>query len=200
MTAPCASAVVVVRGADQIAFLLQPSSSFRAAGIAPPLATAAAARRATHRSRHSVDASVLAPKDACALLRRDLTPDPSSLSLGPLRRNCTRNGRSGTKVPRRSSPEDGEGSGAIATGSCPSGPLHRSGEYGSAPSPSPFNAPSQSQSPQVDPLERAGSTSSVSAPASGNASSLSFLPRGSEVDGSSSHRRPRPNSYDEFGV
>jgi hypothetical protein len=45
------------------------------------------------------------------------------------------------------------------------------------------------------PLERAGSTSSANSP--------SLIPRGrfqSEVDGSSSRRRPRPNSYDEFGA
>lgn len=56
-----------------------------------------------------------------------------------------------------------------------------SGEYGNAPTPSPFNAPLQSQSPQLDPLEhkqRAGSTSSVSSSASGNASSPSLIPQG----------------------
>ncbi|KAN0138154.1 hypothetical protein V8E53_004043 [Lactarius tabidus] len=170
------------------------SSSFPSAGISHPLAAAAAAaaaRRPTHRARHSVDAPVLAPKD---LLRRDSSPDPSSLGLGPspgrvtLRRISTRNGRSGTYVPRRSSPEDGGSSGAHPV------PRAVSGE-----SPSPFNTPSQFQKSQsrevVDPLERAGSTSSANSP--------SLIPRGrfqSEVDGSSSRRRPRPNSYDEFGA
>jgi hypothetical protein len=177
------------------------SSSFPSTGLSHPLAAAAAAvaaRRPTHRARHSVDAPVLAPKD---LLRRDSSPDPSSLGLGPspgrvgLRRNSTRNGRSGTYVPRRSSPEDGGGSGCDSDSPLVVPipfPRAVSGE-----SPSPFNTPSQSQqSPQIDPLERAVSTSSASSPSMA-------IPRGrfqSEVDGSSSRRRPRPNSYDEFGA
>jgi hypothetical protein len=86
MTAPSVSAVVVARGTDGIESLLQPLSSFPTAGITPPLATpaaAAAARRPTHCARHSVGAPVLAPKDACAFLRRDSNPNPSSLGLRP---------------------------------------------------------------------------------------------------------------------
>ncbi|KAH8996585.1 kinase-like domain-containing protein, partial [Lactarius deliciosus] len=178
--------------------------------IAPPLAAAAAAaaaRRPTHRARHSVDAPVLAPKDASALLHRDSSPDAASLGLGPspgrvaLRRNSTRSGqRSGIYVPRRSSPDDG-GSGGDGDSLVPI-PFPRavSGEYGGAPSSSPFNTPSQSQSPSFDPVERAPSNER----ASGNINSpSSLLPRGrfqSEVDGASSRRRPRPNSYDEFGA
>ncbi|KAF8265070.1 kinase-like domain-containing protein [Lactarius quietus] len=148
------------------------------------------------------------------MLRRDSSPDPSSLGLGPspgrvaLRRNSTRNGqRSGLYVPRRSSPEDSAGSGADSDSPLVPIPFPRavSGEYGSAPSPSPFITPSQSQSTQFDALERVSSNEhgAVSASASANASSPSLLARGrfqSEVDGSSSRRRPRPNSYDEFGA
>ncbi|KAH9166815.1 Pkinase-domain-containing protein [Lactarius sanguifluus] len=189
--------------------LLQ-ASSFPSTAIAPPLAAAAAAaaaRRPTHRARHSVDAPVLAPKDASALLHRDSSPDAASLGLGPspgrvaLRRNSTRSGqRSGIYVPRRSSPDDG-GSGGDGDSLIPI-PFPRavSGEYGGAPSSSPFNTPSQSQSPSFDPVERAPSNER----ASGNVNSpSSLLPRGrfqSEVDGASSRRRPRPNSYDEFGA
>ncbi|KAH8996588.1 hypothetical protein EDB83DRAFT_2534349 [Lactarius deliciosus] len=187
--------------------LLQ-ASSFPSMAIAPPLAAAAAAaRRPTHRARHSVDAPVLAPKDASALLHRDSSPDAASLGLVPspgrvaLRRNSTRSGqRSGIYVPRRSSPDDG-GSGGDGDSLVPI-PFPRavSGEYGGAPSSSPFNTPSQSQSPSSDPVERAPSNER----ASGNVNSpSSLLPRGrfqSEVDGASSRRRPRPNSYDEFGA
>ena len=197
---------------DRVESVLHPSS-LPTAGIAPPLAAAAAAaaaRRPTHRARHSADAPVLAPKDACAMLRRDSSPDPTSLGLGPspgrvaLRRNSTRNGqRSGTYVPRRSSPEEGGGSGGDSDSLVPI-PFPRavSGEYGSAPSPSPFNTPSQSQSLQFDPVERVPSNEN-GASGNANASSPSLLARGrfqSEVDGSSSRRRPRPNSYDEFGA
>ena len=202
--------------------LLQ-ASSLPTAVIAPPLAAAAAAaaaRRPTHRARHSVDAPVLGPKDANAFLRRDSSPDTSSLGLGPspgrvaLRKNSTRGGqRSGIYVPRRSSPGDGGGSdgGGGDGDSLVPIPFPRavSGEYGGAPSSSSFNTPSQSQSPSFDPVERApsnerGAGSPASGSGSGNASSpSSLLPRGrfqSEVDGASSRRRPRPNSYDEFGA
>lgn len=191
-------------------------SSLPTAAIAAPLAAAAAAaaaRRPTHRARHSVDAPILAPKDASALLFRDSSPDAPSLGLGPgpgraLRRNSTRSAqKSGIYVPRRSSPEDGGSNNGDGDPPMPI-PFPRavSGEYGGAPSPSPFNTPSQSQSPWFDLVERApsneldaGSPESVS----GNVGSPpSLLPRGrfqSEADGASSRRRPRPNSYDEFG-
>ena len=77
--------------------LLQ-ASSLPTAVIAPPLA-AVAAHRPTHRARHSVDAPLLAPKDASVFLRCDSNPDASSLGLGPspgrvgLRRNSTRSGQ-----------------------------------------------------------------------------------------------------------
>ena len=103
-------------------------------------------------------------------------------------------------MPRQSSPEEGgnnsSGGGGDGDSLVPI-PFPRavSGEYGG---PSPFNTPSQSQSP----IERASSIEEGSTTASANASSPSLLPRGrfqSEVDGASSRRRPRPNSYDEFG-
>ncbi|KAH8997822.1 hypothetical protein EDB86DRAFT_2828677 [Lactarius hatsudake] len=189
--------------------LLQ-ASSFPSTAIAPPLAAAAAAaaaRRPTHRARHSVDAPVLAPKDASALLHRDSSPDATSLGLGPspgriaLRRNSTRSGqRSGIYVPRRSSPDDGGSGGDGDSLILIPFPRAVSGEYGGALSSSPFNTPSQSQSPSFDPVERAPSNERTS----GNVNSpSSLLPRGrfqSEVDGASSRRRPGSNSYDEFGA
>ncbi|KAH9001955.1 hypothetical protein EDB83DRAFT_2324513 [Lactarius deliciosus] len=160
--------------------LLQ-ASSFSSMAIAPPLAAAAAAD---------------APSDAASL---GLGPSPGRVAL---RRNST---RSGIYVPRRSSPDDG-GSGEDGDSLIPI-PFPRavSGEYGGAPSSSPFNTPSQSQSPSFDPVERAPSNErGVSPTASGNVNSpSSLLPRGrfqSEVDGASSRRWPRPNSYDEFGA
>ncbi|KAH9016334.1 hypothetical protein EDB85DRAFT_754312 [Lactarius pseudohatsudake] len=88
--------------------LLQ-ASSFPSTAIAPPLSVAAAARRPTHRMRHSVDAPVLALKDANALSRRDSSPDAPSLDLGPspgrvaLRRDSVRCGKRSThSCPSRS--------------------------------------------------------------------------------------------------
>jgi hypothetical protein len=165
------------------------------------------ARWLTHRARHSVDTPVLTPKDACAFLRHDSSPDPSSLGLGPspgrvaLRRNSTRNWRNGSYASRRSIPEDNGGSEGDSDSLVPIPlPCAVLGSTAalrcrarSIPHPSP--------SPQVDPLERAGSAPSVLA--LGLASSPSVIPRGrflSEVAGSSSRRRPRSKSFDEFGA
>jgi hypothetical protein len=85
-------------------------------------------------------------------------------------------------------------------------PLAVSGEYGSAPTPSSFNAPSQSQSPQFylptgKRKQGASSTSSVLESTSGSISSPLLFPRGRfQSGGSSSYRRPRPVSYDEFSA
>ncbi|KAH9022694.1 hypothetical protein EDB85DRAFT_2293167 [Lactarius pseudohatsudake] len=165
------------------------ASSFPSTAIAPPLSVAAAARRPTHRMRHSVDAPVLALKDANALFRRDSSPDTPSLDLGPspgrvaLRRDSVRCGqRSTTYVPRRRSPDDG-GVGGDDHSLVPI-PFPR--VVSGAPSSSPLNTPSLSQSPSFDSVERATSNK-----------------RGrfqSEVDSASSRRWPRPNSYDEFGA
>ncbi|KAH9028016.1 hypothetical protein EDB83DRAFT_2319578 [Lactarius deliciosus] len=131
----------------------------------------------------------IALKDANALLRRDLSPDASSLRLGPspgrlaLHRDSARGGqRSGTYVPRRSSSDDsgigGDGDSLV--------PIPFPRVVSGAPSSSPLNTRSRSQSPSFDPVERTTSKK-----------------RGrfqSEVDGASSRRWPRPNSYDEFGA
>jgi hypothetical protein len=169
------------------------------------------ARRPTHRARHSVDTPVLAPKDS--LLPRDSSPDAAALGSGiappgrvALRRNSTRNGisgqRNGVYMPRRCSPESsGNGIGGdndlfVAI------PFPRavSGEY--VPSPSSLNVPSPSMS---DSLERTSSNERSTGSGSGKVTGPAPppLPRGrfqSEVDGASSRRRPRPNSYDEFGA
>ncbi|KAH9009442.1 hypothetical protein EDB84DRAFT_1195630 [Lactarius hengduanensis] len=100
-------------------------------------------------ARDSVDVPVLAPKDANALLRCDSSQSTPSLCLGPspgrvaLRRNCTRGGqRSGSNMPRRSSPDDGGSEGDGDSLVPIPFPRAVSGEYGSAPSSSPFNTPS----------------------------------------------------------
>jgi hypothetical protein len=119
-------------------------SSLPIASISPPLAAVYTDSAAAHRTRHSVDAPVFAPKDACALLCRESNPDPSSLGLGPspgrvgLHWNSTRNEqRSGTYVPRRSSPEEGSGGSGGESDSPVPIPFPRavSGEHGSGPSP-----------------------------------------------------------------
>jgi hypothetical protein len=135
--------------------------------------------------------------------------------------------RNGIYVPRRSSPGDGA-NGAEDDGgddtfvTAPGIPFPRavssSGEY--APSPSPLNVPSSSLS---DSVERSSSNEHTTGSGSGSGSSPASAssiaggplqqqqaqqqpppPRGrfqSEADGASSRRwRPRPNSYDEFGV
>ncbi|KAH9973475.1 hypothetical protein BGW80DRAFT_241207 [Lactifluus volemus] len=174
-------------------------------------------RRPTHRARHSVDAPVLAPRDSL-LLPRDSSPDAALGSgIAPpgrlaVRRNSVRGGisgqRNGIYVPRRSSPDNGSGGDNDSFTAIPF-PRAVSGEY--VPSPSSLNAPLPSMS---DSFERTSSNERRST-GSGSGSSLgsgkvngaaqSLLPpRGrfqSEVDGASSRRRrPRPNSYDEFGA
>jgi hypothetical protein len=171
------------------------------------------ARRPTHRARHSVDVPVLAPKDS--LLPRDSSPDPAALDSGisppgrvMLRRNSTRNGisgqRNGVYVPRRSSPEGGGTGSGVDNDAFVAVPFPRavSGEY--VPSPSSLNAPLP---PSIsDSLEHTSASFSGSSSGSGKVNGLApplLLPRGrfqSEIDGASSRRRPRPNSYDEFGA
>ena len=175
------------------------------------------ARRPTHRARHSVDAHAFVPRDT--LLPRDSSPDAAALGSGitapgrvALRRNSTRNGiagqRNGIYVPRRNSPEGGGNGSGGDNDSSVAVPFPRavSGEY--VASPAPLNAPSSSTSDSFERTSSNGrSTASGSgfgsSSASGSGSVLPLLPRGrfqSEVDGASSRRRPRPNSYDEFGV
>jgi len=176
-------------------------------------------RRPTHRARHSVDTPVLAPRDS--LLPRDSSPDPGPLGSGlapsgrvALRRNSTRAGiagqRNGVYVPRRSSPVDSANGGETDPFVAIPFPRAASGEY--VPLPTSLDAPSSSQSDSVERTpsnERGASTRSISGAGSGSAASDTASgsihappPRGrfqSEVDGASS-RRPRPNSYDEFGA
>ncbi|KAH8997825.1 Pkinase-domain-containing protein [Lactarius hatsudake] len=148
--------------------LLQ-ASSFPSTAIAPPLAAAAAAaaaRRPTHPRMLLLSVLALAQAEVA------------------LRRNSTRSGqRSGIYVPRRSSPDDG-GSGGDGDSLIPI-PFPRavSGEYGGALSSSPFNTPSQSQSPSFDPVERAPSNERER----GGLARVRAGGRG-------------PNSYDEFGA
>jgi len=173
-------------------------------------------RRPTHRARHSVDTPVLAPRDS--LLPRDSSPDPGPLGSGlapagrvALRRNSTRTGaagqRNGIYVPRRSSPVDSANGGETDPFVAIPFPRAASGE--DVPLPTSLGAPSSSQSDSVERTssnERGASTRSISGAGSGSdtasGSILAPPPRGrfqSEVDGASS-RRPRPNSYDEFGA
>lgn len=177
------------------------------------------ARRPTHRARHSVDTPLLTLRDP--LLPRDSSPDPGKLGSGlapsgrvALRRNSTRIGvagqRNGIYVPRQSGSVDSTN--GEETDPLVAVPFPRavSGEH--VPSPSSLNAPSSSQCDSVERTssnERGASTRSISGAGSGSATldaasgSMRAPPRGrfqSEVDGASSRRRPRPNSYDEFGA
>ncbi|KAH9051812.1 hypothetical protein EDB87DRAFT_1582132 [Lactarius vividus] len=171
--------------------------------IAPILTAIAAAAWPTHRVRHDVDAPVLAPKDASALLRHDSSPallfSVLVLALAELRCAGTARaaGKGATYVRRRSIPNDSSSGGDGDSRVSIPFPRAVSGEYGGAPSLSSFNTPLQSQSPSFD---RAPFNELLS----GNVNSpLPLLRRGrfqSEVDGESLRRRPHPNSYDQFGA
>ncbi|KZT09938.1 uncharacterized protein LAESUDRAFT_756159 [Laetiporus sulphureus 93-53] len=146
-------------------------------------------RRPTHRARHSVDTAGLLPKDP--LLRRDSSPDNiSGQSPSPriiLRRNSSRNGphRNGIYIPR------GDSCSRDSDARVPF-PRTVSAEHTAPPSP----------------LDRAGVQSPEAAddaPKSkvNSSNDRPRQPRGrfqSEIDGSSSRRKPRPNSYDEMGA
>lgn len=137
--------------------------------------------------------------------------------------------RNGIYMPRRSSPEaedgangpeddggDGDNTFVTAVGIPFPLAVSSSGEY--VPSPSSFNVPSSSLSESVERSssnEHTTGTGSGSGPVSASSIASGSLqqqqarqqpppPRGrfqSEADGASSRRwRPRPNSYDEFGV
>ena len=203
-----------------LAAAMNVSASPRSGNIEPPPPPSQiqpSLMRRTHRARHSVDAPVLAPRDSL-LLPRDSSPDAALGSgIAPpgrlaVRRNSTRSGisgqRNGIYVPRRSSPDNGSGGDNDSFVAIPF-PRAVSGEY--VPSSSSLNVPSPSIS---DSFERTSSNEHRST-GSGSGSSLGsgkvngtaqplLPPRGrfqSEVDGASSRRRrPRPNSYDEFGA
>ena len=145
-------------------------------------------RRPTHRARHSVDAPGLLPKDA--LLRRDSSPDAGG---SPPRRIILRRSsskaagnRNGIYIPRKEgsvSPEDSD----VAV------PFPRtvSGEHSTPPGGAGFVFPSASPDGSKTDLTSTG------------ANDRPRLPRGrfqSEVDAASSRRKPRPNSYDEYGA
>ncbi|KAI0794041.1 Pkinase-domain-containing protein [Fomes fomentarius] len=144
-------------------------------------------RRPTHRARHSVDTPGLLPKDA--LLRRDSSPDASG---SPPRRVILRRSsskaagnRNGIYIPHKEgsvSPEDSD----VAV------PFPRtvSGEHSTPPAGAGFVFPSASPD---------GSKTDLTAAVTDRPR----LPRGrfqSEVDAASSRRKPRPNSFDEYGA
>ncbi|KAI0953922.1 hypothetical protein AcV7_007316 [Taiwanofungus camphoratus] len=140
-------------------------------------------RRPSHRARHSVDTPGLLPKDS--VLRRDSSPDTGLAQSPPrimLRRNSTKTGphRNGVYIPRSNS---------RSTDSESRVPFPRavSGERHTPPS------------------DRAGVAfpSDTSNPDTNVSHDKPRQPRGrfqSEIDGSSSRRKPRPNSYDELGA
>ncbi|KAI0350710.1 Pkinase-domain-containing protein [Trametes cingulata] len=144
-------------------------------------------RRPTHRARHSVDTPGLLPKDA--LLRRDSSPDagasPSRRVV--LRRSSSKaaGNRNGVYIPRKegsASPDDSDAAVPF--------PRSVSGEH-STPPQGGFAFPSASPD---------GSKTDLSTAQPGE---RPRLPRGrfqSEIDAASSRRKPRPNSYDEYGA
>ncbi|KAI0322777.1 hypothetical protein OF83DRAFT_1048659 [Amylostereum chailletii] len=145
-------------------------------------------RRPTHTARHSVDNPVLLPKDS--LFRRDSSPEAPGIATSGrvmLRRSSSKaNGpRSGVYMPRRNSPDE-EDQGSPGSDSPVPFPRTVSAEHGGGSTPTSQDTPSSSETPPRSSFE-----------------DRRLLPRGrfqSEVDGSSTRRRPRPNSYDEFGA
>ncbi|KAM5534674.1 hypothetical protein V8D89_011686 [Ganoderma adspersum] len=146
-------------------------------------------RRPTHRARHSVDTPGLLPRDQ--LLPRDSSPDTSG---SPPRRIVLRRSsskapgnRNGVYIPRRegsASPEDGS-DGAVPF------PRTVSGEHSTPPGAG-FVFPSASPD---------GSKTDLNGAAAGDRPPR--LLRGrfqSEVDAAGSRRKPRPNSFDEYGA
>ncbi|KAI0705188.1 hypothetical protein BC835DRAFT_1410063 [Cytidiella melzeri] len=147
-------------------------------------------RRPTHRARHSVDApGGLLPKDA--LLRRDSSPDHSS-SPNPrimLRRSSTKTG---------ASPSANRNGIYIARGEGDESPA---GVDSSTPVPFPRTASAEPSStpPQGVHFPR----ELVAKGGAGGSDERARQPRGrfqSEIDGTSSRRKPRPNSYDDAGA
>ncbi|KAI0666800.1 Pkinase-domain-containing protein [Trametes maxima] len=146
-------------------------------------------RRPTHRARHSVDTPGLLPKDA--VLRRDSSPDagasPSRRVV--LRRSSSKappGNRNGVYIPRKegsASPSPDDSDAAVPF------PRSVSGEHSTPPAGG-FAFPSGSPDGSKTDLGVA------------QANDRPRLPRGrfqSEVDAASARRKPRPNSYDEYG-
>ncbi|KAI0708843.1 Pkinase-domain-containing protein [Cerioporus squamosus] len=145
-------------------------------------------RRPTHRARHSVDTPGLLPRDA--LLRRDSSPDAggSPQRRIVLRRSSSKasGNRNGVYIPRKegsASPEDSDAAVPF--------PRTVSGEHSTPPGAAGFVFPSAS--PDGSKTDLGGAPSNE----------RPRLPRGrfqSEVDAASSRRKPRPNSFDEYGA
>lgn len=142
-------------------------------------------RRPTHRSRHSIDTPGLRPREG--LLPRDASPD-SSISPTPriaIRRNSSKGGphRNGVYIPRNSDEL------RLSNDDLVPFPRTVSGEHGTPPSQG-VRFPS-SVTDNAKPSSSAGIHDNPR------------QPRGrfqSEIDGSSSRRKQRPNSYDEMGA
>ncbi|KAI0343070.1 hypothetical protein BDW22DRAFT_1428512 [Trametopsis cervina] len=142
-------------------------------------------RRPTHRARHSVDTPGLLPKES--LLRRDSSPD-TSVSPGPrimLRRTSAKTAaaanRNGVYLPRNESDDS-----PLADSPVPF-PRTVSAEHSTPPQPQGVHFPQEL----------------TKAPSGASSDDRSRQPRGrfqSEVDGASSRRKPRPNSYDDAGA
>lgn len=143
-------------------------------------------RRPSHRSRHSVDAPGLLPREA--LLRRDSSPDGPSASPSPrimIRRTSARTGpnRNGVYIARNDSDE----SPTAEDSPVPFPTRVASGEHSTPPAAVGVHFP-------VELTKGSNASSTDERPR---------LPRGrfqSEIDGSSSRRKPRPNSYDDAGA
>ncbi|KAF9223995.1 hypothetical protein BS17DRAFT_703821 [Gyrodon lividus] len=135
-------------------------------------------RRPTHRSRHSVDAPILMPKES--ILRRDVSPDsPIAGSPGSrviLRRQSARNGarRNGIYAPR-SGLDDPDRDGDLSVVPFPRAV---SGEHSARASPSSDSPQDQGGYPDVSHVRDRFQ---------------------SEVDDPRARRRSRPNSHDELG-
>ncbi|CAL1715053.1 unnamed protein product [Somion occarium] len=136
-------------------------------------------RRPTHRARHSVDTAGLRP--------RETSPD-GSVSPTPrimIRRNSSRTGahRNGVYIPRNADEPRSSDDDLVPF------PRTVSGEHGTPPSQG-IHFPG----PVLDLAKSAPSAGVPDRPRQ---------PRGrfqSEIDGSSSRRKQRPNSYDEMGA
>ncbi|KAH9941507.1 Pkinase-domain-containing protein [Amylocystis lapponica] len=137
-------------------------------------------RRPTHRARHSVDTPGLLPKDQ---FRRDSSPD-SGLSSSPrimIRRSSTKTGpqRNGVYIPRRDSSHSQDSESRV-----------------------PFPKGEQSTPPSHErPFVAFQSGADGAAPDKVTHNDKPRQPRGrfqSEVDGSSSRRKPRPNSFESM--
>lgn len=143
-------------------------------------------RRPTHRARHSVDIPGLLPKE---MLLRDSSPDTGSPGRRVmLRRNSTKTAlhRNGMYIP-------------------PPDELSRTPEDSDSMVPFPRTVSAENSTP---PLDRPDALSCSASPASSKTSEATAnerprQPRGrfqSEIDGSSSRRKQRPESYDELGA